>query len=89
MPSAAGTGIPFWVSPLNMASGRCALNPAIISEKNRPMERTIAAFWKVVIMPAPDPREVTGSEFITSARFGDAKSPMPIPLISRMTANTQ
>ena len=41
----------------------------------------------VASMPAPAPRWVGGRLFITPALFGEAKSPMPIPFSSRISAN--
>jgi len=55
--------------------------------KKKPMDSTVAEFWKVVIMPEPEPRAYVGRLFITLARFGDENMPMPIPLHSRITAN--
>ncbi len=49
----------------------------MIRLKNTPIESTIAAFWKVVIMPAPEPRALPGRLFITSARLGAENMPMP------------
>ena len=38
-------------------------------------------------MPAPAPRWLGGSEFITPALFGAENRPMPIPISSRISAN--
>ena len=61
----------------------------MIRLKKKPIDSTIAAFWKVVIMPAPEPRASAGRLFITSARLGEENMPMPMPLISRIAANAQ
>ena len=61
----------------------------MISEKKIPMDSTVAEFWNVALMPAPTPRWPGGRLFMMPARLGDANSPMPMPLSSRMPANSQ
>ena len=60
----------------------------IISEKKMPIERTMAEFWKVVLIPAPAPRCSAGRLFMIAARFGDANSPIPSPFKRSSRANT-
>ena len=61
----------------------------MISEKKIPMDSTMAEFWNVALIPAPTPRCSGGRLFMMPARFGDANRPMPMPLSSRMPANSQ
>ena len=73
--------------PALIACGRLAASPRIMSVKKTPSESTWAEFWKVWFMPPPAPRSPAGRLFITAARFGEAKSPMPMPASSRLPAN--
>ena len=61
----------------------------MISVKKMPIDSTMAEFWNVALMPAPTPRRSGGRLFMIPARFGEANSPMPMPLSNRMTANCQ
>ena len=45
--------------------------------KNRPMDSTVAEFWKVFSMPAPAPRWSGGRLFMTAAWLGEKNRPMP------------
>src|SRR6202046_4026097 len=84
---AAGT--PCAVSPANMVCGSLLASPVTISEKKMPMDSTEAEFMKVAIMPPAAPRASAGTEFIISARFGEANRPVPKPLIATMSPNSQ
>ena len=64
-------------------------SPTIISEKKTPIDSTAAEAVKVASMPAPAPRCDGGRLFITPAVFGDVKSPCPMPLTNRISANHQ
>ena len=55
--------------------------------KKTPIESTLAELTNVASMPAPAPRWVGGSAFITPALFGAANRPIPIPFSSRIAAN--
>jgi len=72
-----------------MVVGSRAARPAIISEKNSPMDSTNPAFWKVARMPEAAPRWRAGTAFMIPAVLGAANSPEPMPLASSSTANTQ
>ena len=61
----------------------------MISVKKIPMDSTMAEFWNVALMPPPTPRCSGGRLFMIPARFGEANSPIPIPLSKRMPANCQ
>ena len=61
----------------------------MISVKKMPMDRTMAEFWNVALMPAPTPRRSGGRLFMIPARLGEANRPMPMPFISRISANCQ
>ena len=61
----------------------------MISVKKMPMDRTMAEFWNVALMPAPTPRRSGGRLFMMPARLGEANRPMPMPFISRISANCQ
>ena len=45
--------------------------------KNRPIDSTVAEFWKVFSMPAPAPRWSGGRLFMTEAWLGEKNSPIP------------
>ena len=45
--------------------------------KNRPMDSTVAEFWKVLSIPAPAPRWSGGRLFMTAAWLGEKNRPMP------------
>ena len=61
----------------------------MISVKKMPMDRTMAEFWNVALMPAPTPRWSGGRLFMMPARLGEANRPMPMPFSSRISANCQ
>ena len=56
--------------------------------KKIPIESTWAEFWNVWFMAPPAPRSCAGRLFITAARFGEANSPIAIPIRSTMAANS-
>jgi hypothetical protein len=60
----------------------------MISVKKMPIDKTMAEFWKVALMPAPTPRRSGGRLFMIPARFGEANRPMPMPLNNRIAANS-
>ena len=69
--------MPCAVRPPDSAAGSVLESPATISEKKIPIDSTKAVFWKVAIMPLAAPRWLAGTEFIISARFGEANKPEP------------
>ena len=58
----------------------------IMRVKKTPIESTWAELWKVAFIPPPTPRSDAGRLFITPARFGAAKAPMPRPFKNKMRA---
>jgi hypothetical protein len=50
-----------------MVCGKDWANPEIIRLKNIPIESTMAAFWNVVLIPAPTPRRLGGRLFMMLA----------------------
>src|SRR3984957_4272823 len=89
MVAADAAGTPWWVSPANMVFGSLLASPVTISEKKMPMDSTEAEFMKVAIMPPAAPRASAGTEFIISARFGEANRPVPKPFSAMMRPNSQ
>ena len=54
-----------------------------------PIDSTKAAFWNVAIVPPAAPRWFAGTEFMISARFGEANRPEPNPLSTRIRAKSK
>ena len=61
----------------------------IISEKNTPMDSEVPELKTVPRMPEAAPRSYAGTEFMIAVVFGAVNRPLPMPLTSRMSANTQ
>ena len=80
MACAAPAGTPCAVRPAYRWAGREAASPTVMTLKKMPMDRTVAEFWKVVVIPAPAPRSCGGRLFMIATRFGEAKSPMESPI---------
>jgi hypothetical protein len=55
--------------------------------KNRPIDSTLAEFWKVFSIPAPAPRWSGGRLFMTPAWLGAKNIPMPTAKKKISTAN--
>ena len=87
--AASADGTPWASRPWLRVAGSDEARPRMISVKKMPMDRTMAEFWNVALMPAPTPRRSGGRLFMIPARLGEANSPMPIPFISRINANCQ
>ena len=85
---ASATLTPCICSPLAITCGSVEDRPRIINEKKIPTDSTCAEFWKVWFMPPPAPRSPGGRLFITAARLGDANSPIEIPFMNSIAANT-
>jgi hypothetical protein len=60
-----------------------------MSEKNTPIDTTIAEFWKVARMPAAAPRWRAGTLFMMPAMLGEKNRPPPMPLTSSRPPNCQ
>src|ERR1700759_351156 len=86
---AVAVDTPLWVKPCDRAVGRWLDSPMTISEKKIPMDSTNEAFWNVAMVPPAAPRWLAGTEFMISARLGEANRPEPRPLTARMMAKTQ
>ena len=66
-----------------MLLGRAEASPAIMSEKNSPMDTSMPLFWKVARIPEAAPRWRAGTEFMIPVVFGAAKRPKPMPFRNR------
>ena len=75
--SAAGT--PCCCRPLVSVFGRLLASPAIISEKNTPIDSAVPEFWKVERMPEAAPRCLAGTLPMIEEELGAANMPPPIP----------
>ena len=87
--AASAGDTPCATRPWLSAAGSEEARPRMISVKKMPMDSTMAEFWNVALIPAPTPRLSRGRLFMIPARFGEANSPMPSPLSSRISANCQ
>ena len=85
---AASAGTPCAASPEMQVAGHDTGHPTIISEKNTPIDSTIAGVLEGGVMPAPRP-VAAGRLFIIAARLGEANRPSPTPFSSSRTPNTQ
>ena len=79
---AVSTGTPLATSPCSIVAGRDDASPAIISEKNRPIDSTIPLFMNVARIPDAAPRCRAGTAFMMPVVLGAANRPEPIPLSS-------
>jgi hypothetical protein len=70
-------------------SGSVDASPAIISEKNSPMDSEKPEFWNVARMPDAAPRWCAGTLFMIAVVFGAENSPDPMPLSTSRPANCQ
>ena len=86
--AASAAGAPWATRPWLRVAGSDEASPRMISVKKMPMDRTMAEFWNVALMPAPTPRS-GGRLFMIPARLGEANRPMPMPFSSRISANCQ
>jgi hypothetical protein len=86
---AAAYGTPCWVRPSVSVFGKVAASPAIISEKNTPMDRAVPEFWNVERMPEAAPRCRAGTLLMMDEVLGAANIPLPIPLAAMSRANAQ
>ena len=86
---AAAYGTPCWVRPSVSVFGKVAASPAIISEKNTPIDRAVPEFWKVERMPEAAPRYLAGTLPMIEEELGAANIPLPIPFTAMSRANAQ
>lgn len=85
---AAEAGTPFAVNPFVSVAGRLVAKPAIIKEKNTPMDNAIPEFWNVARMPDATPRCRGGTLPMIDDVFGAENIPCPTPLTISKAANT-
>ena len=64
-------------------------SPAIISEKNTPMDSAVPEFWNVERMPDATPRCRAGTLPMIEDELGEANIPLPMPLAAMSSANAQ
>jgi hypothetical protein len=69
--------------------GRVLASPAIMSEKNAPIDSAVPEFRKVARIPEATPRWLAGTLLMIADELGDANMPLPIPFVAISTANTQ
>src|ERR1700727_621469 len=75
--------------PLVSVWGRLVASPAIMSEKNTPMESAVPVFWKVERIPEAAPRCDGGTLPMIEEELGAANIPTPTPLTKMSTPNAQ
>ena len=85
---AAGAGTPWATRPVLKVWGRLLASPAIISEKNRPIDSTMPLFMNVARMPDAAPRWLAGTAFMMAVVLGAANRPEPTPLRKMSSPNT-
>src|ERR1017187_2161620 len=84
---AAEGATPAATSPRYRWLGSREASPSVTMVKNRPMDSTVAEFWKVLSIPAPAPRCSGGRLFMTAAWLGEKDSPMATANTKMRTAN--
>ena len=83
MCAAVAASTPWACRPWVSVVGSAEASPAIISEKNRPIDSADPALKNVPRMPDADPRCRAGTLFMMVAEFGAENSPDPTPLTGR------
>ena len=87
--AAAPCGTPYRTRPLVSDCGRLLASPAIMREKNTPMDRAVPEFWNVERMPEAAPRCRAGTLPMIEEEFGAANMPLPIPFTAMSAAKAQ
>ena len=64
-------------------------SPAIMIEKNTPVDTAVPEFWNVERIPEATPRYLAGTLLMIEEVLGAANMPLPIPLAAMSTANAQ
>jgi hypothetical protein len=72
-------GTPSRCRPPVSVLGRVLARPAIISEKNAPMDSAVPEFWNVDRIPDAAPRCRAGTLLMIEEELGAANMPPPIP----------
>ena len=69
--------------------GEAVASPAIMSEKNTPIDTAVPEFWKVERMPEAAPRYLAGTLLMIEEELGAANMPLPIPFTAMSRAKAQ
>ena len=67
--------------------GRALARPAIIREKNTPIDSEVPEFWKVARIPEATPRYSAGTLDMIEEEFGELYIPIPTPFRAISRAN--
>ena len=86
---ATACGTPYCSRPRVIVVGKLAASPAIISEKNTPIDSAVPEFWKVERMPEAAPRCRAGMLPMIEEELGAPNMPLPIPFTAMISANAQ
>ena len=86
---ATACGTPCCSRPPVSVFGKLPASPAIISEKNTPIDSAVPEFWKVERMPEAAPRCLAGTLPMIEEELGAANMPLPIPFTAMSSANAQ
>jgi hypothetical protein len=70
-------------------AGRRLASPAIMSEKNTPIDRAVPEFWNVERIPDAAPRWDAGTLPMIDDELGAPNIPTPMPLRTISAANAQ
>ena len=70
-------------------AGRLAAMPAIISEKNTPIDSAVPEFWNVDRIPEAAPRWRAGTLLMIDEEFGALNMPTPTPFMMISSANAE
>src|ERR1022692_916903 len=82
-------GTPWRCRPLVSAAGRLLASPAIMSEKNTPIDSAVPEFWKVERIPEATPRWLAGTLLMMDDELGAENMPVPIPFAAMSRAKAQ
>jgi len=82
-------GTPWCCRPAVSVFGRLLASPAIMSEKNTPIDSAVPEFWKVERMPEAAPRCRAGTLPMIDDELGAANMPPPIPFAAMSRAKAQ
>ena len=77
---------PCWRRPLASVTGRRLASPAIMTEKNTPIDNAVPEFWKVERIPEAAPRWLAGTLPMIEEELGAANIPLPIPFTAMSSA---
>ena len=69
--------------------GRARARPAIIREKNTPIDSEVPEFWKVARIPEATPRYTAGTLDMMEEEFGELYIPIPTPFSAISRANAK